>query len=48
MIPVYIETSIMTNGDEGFEQLANIINFRVSDDIVLQWNLKFLSQGKVF
>ena len=35
MIPVYIETLIMTNGDEGFEQLANIINFRVSDGIVL-------------
>ena len=49
MIPVYIETLIMTNGDEGFEQLANIINFRVSDGIFLQWNLKFLSQGvKVF
>ena len=36
MIPVYIETLIMTNGDEGFEQLANIINFRVSDGIFLQ------------
>ena len=30
MIPVYIETLIMTNDDEGFEQLAHIINFRVS------------------
>ena len=27
MIPVYIETLIMTNGDEGYEQLANITNF---------------------
>ena len=25
--------------DEGFEQLANIINFRVSGGIFLQWNL---------
>ena len=39
MIPVYIETLIMTNDDEGFEQLANIINFRVSGGIFLQWNL---------
>ena len=33
MILVYIETLIMTNDDEGFEQLANIINFRVSGGI---------------
>ena len=46
MIPVYIETLIMTNDDEGFEQLANIINFRVSGGIFLQWNLYFLSQDK--
>ena len=39
MIPVYIETLIMTNDDEGFEQLANIINFRVSGGIFPQWNL---------
>ena len=39
MIPVYIETLIMTNDDEGFEQLANIINFRVSVGIFLQWDL---------
>ena len=36
MIPVYIETLIMTNDDEGFEQLRNIINFRVSGCICLQ------------
>ena len=36
MIPVYIETLIMTNDDEGFEQLANIINFLVSDGIFFQ------------
>ena len=45
IVPVYIETLIMTNGDEGFEQLANIINFHVSDGLFLQWNLSFLSQG---
>ena len=39
MIPVYIEALMMTNDDEGFEQLANIINFRVSGGIFLQWNL---------
>ena len=39
MIPVYIETLIMTNDDEGFEQLANKINFRVSGGIFLQLNL---------
>ena len=39
MIPVFIETLIMTNGDEGYEQLANITSFRVSDGIFLQWNL---------
>ena len=36
MIPIYIETLIMTNGDGGFEQLANIINFRLSGGIFLQ------------
>ena len=39
MIPVYIEILIMTNDDERFEQSANIINFRVSGGIFLQWNL---------
>ena len=36
MIPVYIGTLIMTNDDEGFEQLAYIVNFRVSGGIFLQ------------
>ena len=34
MIPVYIETLMMTNDDEGFEQLANIINFLVTGGIL--------------
>lgn len=29
MFLVYTETLTMTIGDEGFEQLANVINFRV-------------------
>ena len=36
MIPVYTETLIFTNDDEGFELLANVINFRVSGGIFLQ------------
>ena len=36
MIPVYTDTLIMTNDDEGFKQLANIINFRVSGGTFLQ------------
>ena len=36
MILLYIETLIMTNDDEGIEQSANIINFRVSGGIFLQ------------
>ena len=36
MIPVYTETLILKNDDEGFEQLANLINFRVSGGIFLQ------------
>ena len=47
MIQVYTETLILTNDDEGFEKLANVINFRVSGGIFLQWNLSFLTKGKL-
>ena len=36
MIPVYTETMTLTNDDEEFEQLANVINFRVSGGIFLK------------
>ena len=39
MIPVYTETLTLTNDDEEFEQLANVINFRVSGGIFLQSNV---------
>ena len=46
MIPVYTETLIIANDNEGSVQFAiNIINFRVCDGMLLQYNV-FLSQGK--
>ena len=36
MMPVYTETLTVKNDDEGFEQLANVINFCVSGGIFLQ------------
>ena len=36
MIPVYTETLTLKNDDEGFKQLANVINFRVSGGIFLK------------
>ena len=43
MSPVYIETLIMTNDDEGFEQLANIIKDHVRNSIQFAYILKACS-----
>ena len=48
MVPVYTKSLTLTNDDEEFEQLAYVINFRVSGGILLQKMYIFCHKVRIF